>query len=419
MTGKSNGIFYGWIIIAVSIFNICFSHSGVVNFGFSSFILPLSEEFGFSRGTISLAFTISLLGYMTATPITGALIDLYGVRRVLLAGITVYGTLVCSMHLLTPSLWHLYGMYFLLGIVGTSASVIPYAKLAVSWFDRRKGLALALSSTGAGIAGIVIPPYVRSITELAGWRETFLSLGAINLLVVLPLAYWLVYNTPADKGTYPDGVRPRSSTDEAQALYGFTFRACLRTARFWKMGGVFALFAATHAAPVSQLVPLLVDSGYEQSEAAYVASLLGVSLIVGRLLCGYLVDRYFAPYVAMAFQMFPVFGLTALAVDPGIWSGMFATVTLGLAMGAEFDVMPYFCVQYFGRYAFGKTYAVILIMFALGSAPAAYLAGMSYDLFASYAVVLIAASVLSLAGVALFLTLGPYPELPRQAASLR
>jgi len=141
---------------------------------------------------------------------------------------------------------------------------------------------------------------------------------------------------------------------------------------------------------------------------------LGISLIGARLLCGYLMDKFFAPLVAAAFLIFPVFGLATLAIEPARWSGILATISLGLAMGAEFDVMPFLCAQYFGRFAFGKTYGLILVMFALASAAAVSLTGISYDAFSSYSVALTVGAVFSLVAVGLLLSLGKYPKLPVQ-----
>lgn len=416
----SSGIFHGWIVILVSLISVAFAHSGVVNFGFSSFILPLSEEFKLSRGSVSFALTASLLAYTAGVTFTGALIDRYGARRVLIIGTALYGALVCSMYFLTGSLWHLYGMYALLGVVGTSVSMIPHARLAVSWFDRRKGLALALSSCGAGLAAVLIPPLIVRLVDAFGWREAYVFLGSVSLLVCLPLICWLVRNTPQEMGACVDGVVPdeaRRKTHDPIALSGYTFRDCLRKSRFWRIAGLFVLFAATHAGPVSQLIPLLVDYGFTRSAAADTASSLGAALIVGRLSCGYLLDRFHAPYVAAIFQLMPVFGFVALVVEPSPSAAVLSVVTLGLAMGAEFDVMPFFCVHYFGRFAFGKNYGVVLIMFALGSGIAAALAGVSYDIFSSYSALLLVAAALSVIGVCLLANIGPPDPLPQQSGS--
>jgi len=418
MANNSDGIFYGWYVIAVSAIGMCFAHAGVVNFGFSSFILPLSEEFEFSRAAIAFAFTAAMLAFTIATPLVGVLIDSHGVRRVLLGGTAVFGALVCSMYFLTASIWHLYGMYVLLGIFGSATSAISYSRLAISWFDKKKGLALALAITGAGVAGIIFPPLVASIVRLSGWREAFLFLGAVNLFVCLPALYWIIRDTPEEMGTYPDGIPPKTlggAADVSIAIQGYTFRDSVRTLRFWQIGGIFALFAAAQTGPISQLVPLLADSGFTPTSAAYGASLLGVSLIVARLLCGFLMDKYFAPYVAAGFLIVPAFGLAWLGLQPGFWSGILATIGLGLAMGAEFDVMPFFCAQYFGRRAFGKIYGLILVLFALAAAPAVFLTGISYDVFSSYSVALIIGAALSLIAVGLLLLLGEYPELPTQS----
>lgn len=417
--GRSGRVFYGWFIIAAAALGICFAQAGVVNFGFSSFLLPLQIEFGFGRGAISLAFTAAMLAYTVSIPFVGGLIDSYGVRRVLLVATAVFGLLVCSMYFLAGPIWHLYAMYALLGMVGSATSMVSYSRLAVSWFDKRKGLALALAVTGAGVAAVIVPPLVEWIIRASTWRLAYLSLGAINLLVCLPLLYGIVRNSPEEKQTWPDGIAPSESNSRRASvisIQGYTFGECVRSSRFWRMAAAFTLLAAAQLGPVAHLVPLLVDAKFTDAGAAAAASSLGVALIFSRLVCGYLLDRFFAPRVAAVFLIAPVLGFTALAMAPGYWTGIVATVSLGLALGAEFDVMPFFCTQYFGRLAFGKIYGLVLSMFSLATGASAFLTGVSYDVFSSYAVALSVGAAITLVAVMLILSLGPYPELPECGA---
>ena len=123
---------------------------------------------------------------------------------------------------------------------------------------------------------------------------------------------------------------------------GFTLRQCVRQRVFWKIViGIF-LISLSQTGPFVQLIPILRDVGLEEFAAATTASLLGVAVIGSRLVCGYLMDRYFAPFVAGAFLVAPVFGFIAFALEPSIWTGVLVTVLLGLAYGAEFDILGFF-----------------------------------------------------------------------------
>ena len=407
-------MFFGWQIVFVSAIGLCFAQATVVHIGFSSFVLPLSEEFGFSRAAVSLAFTTAELAFMAGLLVFGIMLDRYGVRRILLAATTIFSLLVCAMYFLQASTMHLYIMYALIGFVGSATGPISYSRLVISWFDRNKGLALGLATTGTGVAAIVMPPFLEWVIRVSGWREAYVLLGGINLLVCLPLLYWIVCDTPQEKGLHADGIRAEKTaidSDAANVPSGYTFHQCLRTSQFWKIAGAF-LCTALLTAILTQLVPVLVDAGFTPARAAAMASSLGVAIIVSRLLCGYLMDKFFAPYVAAVFLIAPAFGFVALAVAPNVWSGIFAAFALGLTIGAEFDVIPFLCAQYLGRLAFGRVYGLILALFSLALAIGAYLIGLSFDLFSTYKVALITGAVISPVAVLLILSLGRYPQLP-------
>ena len=404
---------------------MCFGYPGSMVYGFSSFVLPLSAEFGWSRRDIGLAFSFMSAAVIIMSPLMGVLLDRYGARRCLVVGTLSFGLLLASMYLLSADIRHYYAMFVVLGLSGTATTAICYSRLLVSWFEKRKGWALGLALTGTGIGAMIIPPLLQAVIQSYGWRSAYLALGLINLVIVLPLLVKFVFNTPADKNTWIDGVPPTTGAQaqpqpqpqpQLHMRKGFTFAQCLRQVVFWKLVVGIFLISFAQAGPFLQLVPILRDMGLEQFAAAGTVSLLGVALIGSRLLCGYLMDRFFAPFVAGVFLVSPVFGFIAFALEPSIWTGVLVTVTLGLAFGAEFDILGFFCSQYFGRPSFGKTFGIVYAAFILAAGIAAPVAGWSYDHYGSYVVLFIAGATINLVAVALILTLGRYPDLPVQEA---
>lgn len=407
-------MYYGWRIVLVSAIGLCFAQATVVHVGFSPFVLPLANEFGFSRAAVAFAFTTAELAFMAGLLVFGILLDRYGVRRILLPTTLIFSLLVCAMHFLQASVWQLYMMYALIGAVGSATGPISYSRLVVSWFDRRKGLALGLATTGTGVAAIIMPPLLEWVIRVHGWRQAYVLLGGINLFICLPLLYLTVIDTPAQKGLptdSPNGLATAPPEDEADQQRGYSFQQCLSTSRFWKIALAFICMALISAV-LTQLLPILIDAGFSSARAAAMASALGIAIIIARLLCGYLMDRFFAPYVAAAFLITPALGLGLLALNPGLIPGIFAAFTLGLTIGAEFDVIPFLCAQYLGRRAFGRVYGLVLALFSLALAFGAYLIGLSYDIFSSYSVALLTAAGISPVAVGLVLSLGRYPKLP-------
>ena len=408
---KINLSFQGYRIVLVSIIGLGLGYSGVIIYGFSAFIIPITTEFGWSRADISLAFTLCTFTMILVSPLIGFLLDRFGIRRVLLLSTVSFGTMICSMYLLSGSHTQFYITYILIAILGAGTSIISYSRLQVSWFDKYKGLALGFTLSGVGLAAIIIPPFVSWGVETVGWRQTYLILGGINLLICVPMLYFVVYNSPEEKGTYPDGIEPEKS-DPVVGLVrnGYHFKQCLRMPVFWKIAAAFFFIAIGQAGPVIHLIPVLVDKGIVN--AAYVAATLGVALIGARLMAGFMMDRMYAPVVGALFLGSSVAGYLLLYSDVTLVTAMIGTILMGLAIGAEWDVLAFICAQYFGRLAYGRIYAILFSFINLSAGIGLYLTGLSFDHSGTYDIALIAAAVLVSIGTLVLLTLGPYPALP-------
>jgi MFS family permease len=419
----ANKIFYGWFIIAVSALGICFGFVGTTVYAFSAFTLPLTEEFGWSRGAISLGMTFAHTTAIIVTPLLGILIDKRGVRNPLLISTFFFGTILCLFRFLDENVWLFYVGMTALTALGSGTSSVSYVRLIVTWFDRKKGLALALGISGAGAGALILPPLVTHIIALSGWRNAYLALGAINLLVVLPVLFMVVRNSPADVDSYPDGEPPRQSENRARSSLehqGLTFKECIRTATFWKLTVATLLLGMTLNGAISQLIPLLVDRGVDRPSAGNLASLLGLSIIVARLCAGYLLDRWHAPFVAAALLCCPLLGFATLAVAPGPTSAALTILSIGIGLGLEFDALGYFCAHYFGRVALGRIYGSLFVIFSIGGALGSSLAGYSYDIFRSYVPLLTFGAIATLIAVLFTASLGRHtllraPNLPDTA----
>jgi MFS family permease len=432
MNTAQSKIFYGWFIVGASALGICFGHIGTTVYAFSAFTLPLAHEFGWSRGAISFGMTLAHTTATVCAPLLGILIDRKGVRGPILISTVFFGGILCLFYFLDQNIWRFYlGMVLLTGL-GCGTSSVSYVRLLVTWFDRRKGLALALGVSGAGLGALILPPLVTWIMGWGSWRDAFLTLGLINLLLVAPVAYLLVRNSPADVNAYPDGEVPAQEPEEERTHPSITgsihasvhasvhplidpqsktFRQCIATATFWKLVAATLLLGLALNGTVSQLIPLLVDRGVARRSAGDLASLLGLSVIIARLGTGYLLDRFHAPFVAAALLVCPALGFLALAVVPSETVAALTLVSFGIGLGLEFDVLGYFCVQYFGHAAVGRIYAVLFALFSIAGAIGSYLAGYTYDLFSSYTVVLFAGAAATSIAVVFTAYLGEYPRV--------
>jgi predicted MFS family arabinose efflux permease len=161
---------------------------------------------------------------------------------------------------------------------------------------------------------------------------------------------------------------------------------------------------------------MLIDRGFQPGSAAFAASLLGISLIVGRVFVGHLMDRFFAPRVALVFLSGLVVGLALFAWGVSGFMVYFCAILVGLAIGAEFDVIAFFISRYFGPRSFGQIYGIMFGVFQFGSAIGPLAMGIGFDRTGSYSQVLWVMSGITIIAILMIAFLGPYPDLEEQPA---
>jgi len=243
-------------------------------------------------------------------------------------------------------------------------------------------------------------------------------MGCFAALALIPVGFWFRENrvaAPRSDAAPPAGVaRPAPPAAAAPTASGYSVREALRTRRFWQIALAFVLIGAVVSALMVHLVPLMMDAGLGRTLAVRIAGVLGLSVIFGRLLTGWLVDRFHPPYVAAAFLIMPVFGcllLTSETVTPLVV--ICAIAFIGLAAGSEVDLVPYLTARYFGLRAYGEIYSWMFIAFYAGVAVGPLLLGRVYDRDGHYDTGLLLAIPVLAAGVALVATLGQSPTFAR------
>jgi MFS family permease len=324
------------------------------------------------------------------------------------------GLVIASAYALTANLWHFYAIWLGVALLGAGTSPLSYSRLIVKWFHRRLGLALGIGLAGVGIGSAILPQVVQGITAAYSWREGYLGLGAIVLFLSFPILYVFVRDDPQEMGLERDGDTAAEHTALAGRVgaSGFTILESTRQTSFWLMIGLFSLVGLITSAIIAHLIPLMIDRGASPGQAAAAQSMLGVSLIFGRVFAGYLMDRFFAPRVAIAFLLGPIVGLSLLASGAAGLPAFVASILVGLATGAEFDVMSYLTSRYFGLRSFGKIYGYFFAVFQLGAASGPILMGYTYDMSGEYTGALWALVGATTLACVLAASFSPYPDLP-------
>ncbi len=376
--------------------------AGVV---FGLFIEPLSGAFGWSRTAISGALTLCSASIVVLAPLAGALLDRHGVRTILIPSIGLFGVAVAALSAQTGQLWVFYGLAFAIALTGMATLPPTYSRMLVNAFSRRRGLALSIALSGVGVAAVVLPLVLERAIANYGWRTAYLCFALVVLLVGWPVVMaWLREVPPS---TTASGVaRPETSG----SAFWSTRRALLRQTPLPRLAVACFLLGLSLFGVVVHFVPWFsIELGSTQKAAA-AASLLGLSTFASRLLCGWLLDRVFAPYLAagvFAVAALSLFYIGATDLTAGV---LVAVALIGLANGADFDIISYLVSRYVPLSHYTWAYGVVYSAFLAGATVGPLLLGFAYDQKGSYAlgVQVFAVAVLAAAGV--FVTLGPYRE---------
>ena len=351
------------------------------------------------------------LGYAFIAPLLGRLIDRIGVRKVAVTSLIGLTIGLCLMTQIGPSILSLYALVLLMAVLGCGTIPIVWAYAVSTWFQKNRGFALSLTLTGTGVASMVAPIGVNALITNYGWQAGYLGLAAFTLLVVLPIVWFFL-----SEKTARDSAAPPSTLH----LPGILARDALKSVRFWQLMFAVTCMSLGTGALIVHLVPLLTDSGLSRNVATGIVGLMGVAVIVGRLSVGVFVDRIHAPYVAVVYLMFPVIGCLTLAggvITPTI--AILGVLMIGLAAGAEVDLIAFLTSRYFGLKSYGQLYGWQLMVFALGAGFGPLLSGWAFDLQGNYKVSLYAAALAFTVGAGLIGTLGRYPtfaNLPDRAS---
>lgn len=400
--------FYGWIVVATSAVGLLLGAFPIVAFSFGVFFGPFTREFHAGRLAISLAFTIHNVTSGLCTIVVGRLADRHGARKVVLPGLALVGLILVSAQAMGTRLWELYAFYLTLGVVAPATTTVPYALVVSRWFDRRRGLAIGSMMLGLGLGAVVMPMLAQRLIASFGWRTAFALVGGAILLIPIPIVALFLRDTPGEMGLRPDGGMASAAQAAGGAPDGLTWHESRRSGAFWLMVSAFVLLAASVHACVVHLPQLFADSGVPAGTAAMATSLAGLALLVGRIACGYFLDRFFGPYVALA-----VCSLSALGIAL-LWSGatgglaLVAASLLGLGMGSEVDIITFLMSRYFGLRSLGRTIGFAFGAFVLAGGIGPLVMGLSFDRTGSYGLSLAGFFAATLVAGALVARLGPY-----------
>lgn len=396
---------------------------------------------GFTPAQVMLALPIYTFGALIMSPIIGILSDRIGVRPVAIASIVLFGFAMMALGLNDGSIAMYAATWCLMAVTGAGTLPITFTRAVNNWFVKSRGIALGVALIATGMFGVLAKLLAQQVTALFDWRMGYVAVGMLPLLIALPVAlvaFRDVTDKPASEalttrlkplligiacvaalalayaalrfaspqiaehgprlelitacvfaglGVIPVLVllfgrisatgAPAISATARSALPGMSLMQALRDWRFWLLAAVFIPISFAIGGPIPNVELILGSKGFEPADAVGLASLVGLAVIAGRLVGGFLIDRFWAPGVACVFLAMPAIALWTLATPELSRQAAAAAIFLiGFGAGVEYDFMAYLVARYFGTRAYSSIYGSLYGFFAIG-------AGFGPPLFAS------------------------------------
>jgi cyanate permease len=376
-------------------------------YAFGIFLKPLMQSLHVSRAAVAMAFTLQAVMHSASAPAVGWLIGRFGTRRVIIPALALFASILIALGGFSRGIGQIYIAYAALGLVVSAVGPIAYGNVVTRWFDRRRGLALGLSTMGIGLGAVVMPVIAQHLIAGFGWRMAYALLGFCMLLLCVPSAL-ILREEPRELGLSIDGDAPPGMAAPADGTTGLTVREAWRGQTFWLMACAFFLTGATAQGCVVHMAPMLSDSGLSAQTAALGSALLGGGTVIARVAAGYCLDRYFAPRVAIVFYGCLLVGIGLFLTGSVTHVAFAGAFFIGLGLGAEADIIPYLISRYFGLRAFAPIVSVAFAVFVLSGAVGPLLMGAGFDWSGTYRSALLLLFVATLLALIFMLRLGPY-----------
>lgn len=389
-------VFYGWFVVGAA-FAVTFVGFGSA-YTFSAFVQPLHSEFGASRGSVSLVFSLAGFLYFGLGVVSGPLADRWGPRRLAVFGMSLVGLGL----MLASGARSLVEIYIAYGVgvgLGVGFAYVPVVGTVQRWFIKRRGLASGLAVSGIGLGTLVMPPLAALLIEIIGWRETYLVLGA-GVAALGVGASLLIEGDPSVRGLAPDG-ESSSIASTAERRAAASIRAAVSSKAFKSLYAACLLCSFGVFVPFVHLVPYAADHGIGQTAAAMLLGLIGAGSTVGRFVLGGIADR-------MGRQWFLVTMYAGMTLAMAIWAlgSAFASLAVfalvfGLFYGGWVAILPSVVMDRFGGANVSGIIGVLYTSVALGTLIGPTVAGYLFDATRSYMLPIICSLAANIAAAAI------------------
>lgn len=376
-------VYYGWWIVFAS-FTVALYVAGTTFYGFTAFIEPLANEFGWSYAQISIAASLRGLEMGLLAPIVGVLVDRLGSRKLLVGGAIAlgFGTILLG---LTQSLVMYYGAFILIAFgAGGCTSVVTMTAVA-NWFDRNVGKAMGITGSGFGAGGLLIPVIITMIATF-GWRVTLIMLGIGMWIICIPAAFIIRNKHSKSHSERADAitVSPAHPTHRQIAVKQFRYKEVLGRKSFLMINFAELIRLMVLMAVVTHIMPYLDTLSISRQHAGLIAAGVPLLSIIGRFGFGWLGDLFEKKYVIAISYSLMAFGMLALCyavLNAMIYIFLFF---FSIGFGGVAVLRGALLREFYGKYNFGKLLGIMMGFGACGGLIGPTIAGFVFDKMGSY-----------------------------------
>lgn len=395
----------GWRLVLAALLGVSMGMPALPFYTIGIFAPVFSRELGWSFANIFAGLAIVTGSLVLVGPFVGLLIDRFGTRRVSSISLSCLGVSYITLAASSGSLVQYYLSWAAIAVFGLGATPVAFTRAINSAFVERRGLALGIVLSGTGMFAFVVKPLAQILIDATSWRVALVVIGAMPVLIAMPVVLWGFAGAHAKHAARSASVAaPKASVE------GLTASEAFRSRPFWLLAIAFIPMSLAVAAPLPNIENILRSLHLSPAQVVQLASMVGIAIVVGRLLGGFLVDRFWAPAVGAVILSMGAVACFILSLQGVSFALAFvAVLLLGLTAGIEFDLMAFVVARYLGIRSYATVYGTLYGVFAVGAGAGPSLFGYVFDQTGSYSEIFQVCALLLIGGGATLLLLGPYP----------
>ena len=389
--------FYGWVILAAAGAGIFASGPGQSH-TFSVFIGPISRDLGVGATAISSAYGAATLIAALGLPFVGRLVDRYGARKVMLAVVVSLG-LGCIAFGFAPGIIWLALGFGALRFFGQGSLMLTSVNVVSHWFSRKRGFAMGMMLLGFAISMAIHPPLSQWLIEQVGWRQAWVWLGLSTWILMMPIVFFLLQDSPESVGLLPDGEKNiehdnEKTVDRHGADFGFTLKEALATSTFYIVAAALCTMSMLVTALHFFQVSIFEHQGLTPSIAAWMFPLSACVAVFTQPIVGKCLDKFPTPRVITMSLGTLCAALLSMSIVSDLFTAILYAVIFGINNAFNMTLFGYLWPRYFGRRHIGSVQGTGQMIGVIGASIGPIPLGMAFDFMGDYTLTLVGLAIL-------------------------